>query len=382
MSDALRVMGNPYNDATYRELGRAFSQHAEGVRTQVSFSPRESDEIVRALLLRTLTDVPLPDVAFMNGDLIRIFAERGLLSPIDRWLDAHGASSLRTIRVGASTYALSFGLSLPVVVYNTSLLQQAGIALEELPRHWSDVLAIAQAVRTRVPGSIGGFIEHDNGGAFTFLYLIQSFGLSAMTADEQSIGFDSPRGVEALDVLRGFGAAGQADADMSRRQARRAFATGRIGVLVTMSSIIPYLEQATAGHFRPVVAPLPLAHPGATVPAAGPVAVSFATEPKRQYDAWRFMAFAGGVTGQEILSATSGYLPIRDPPAPTQTTRQLSTFVSPDRVTSWYTFPGRNSLKLAEMIQDELQQVATLQITPEAALRSIVRDVESLLAGR
>jgi multiple sugar transport system substrate-binding protein len=344
----LEVMGNPYIAETYRELIAAF-----GRRSSLAFSPREGDEIVRSLLLRAFTKRPLPDVAFLNGDVIRTFAERGLLLPLDAMVDP----GMQPFRIGSHAYGVSFGISVPVVAFNADLARRAGAG--ELPRDWNGILALAR--RMRRPDVLGGFIEHDNGGAFTFQYLLESYGGRPMSDDERSIAFDSPAGLDALEVLRGFGECGQAAADMSRRQARRAFANGNIGVLVTMSSVIPNLRKSLAVD----VLPLPLMNEQARMPIAGPIAVMF--RDAREREAWDFIRFAIGPEGQKILGQTSGYVPLGD---------------SPPRATPWYTFPGRNSLKISELIQNEMQQVATLQTTPAAAMASMARSVTALLQRR
>ena len=388
----LEVMGNPYNQSTYRALASSFAAVA-GERLNVTFGPREGEEVVRSLLLRAFTNSPLPDVVFLNADVIRTFVERNLLVPLDSLLQDAGASGMRSVRVGQSaygqsaygqsTYGVAFGLSVPIVAFNSSLVRRAGHDPTHLPGDWPAVLDLARRIRAAAPEAIGGFIEHDNGGALTFQYLLQSFGGTPMSADETRLGFDSPAGLQALQVLRGFGECGQAAVDMSRRQARRAFAGGRIGVLVTMSSVIPYLESTSAGAFEVTVTPLPLGNANARVPAAGPVAMLFTKDADRQRRAWRFLQHAAGPEGQAILVATSGYLPAgKLPAAVLSQSRRLSSLVEPQRLTPWYTFPGRNSLKISEFIQDQMQQVATLQKKPEAALQDIVRSVQSLLTRR
>lgn len=182
-AETLSVMGNPYNELTYRRLAAEFDDRSRALRTRVSFSPREGDEIVRTLLLRTFTGARLPDVAFLNGDVVRTFVERRLLTPLDAMLASSGDDTLRAVRVGRLSYGVPFGVSVPVVAYNSALLQRVGV--DSLPRDWPGVLAIARAIRERVPDVLGGFIEHDNGGAFTFLYLIGSFGLRPMDEDER-----------------------------------------------------------------------------------------------------------------------------------------------------------------------------------------------------
>jgi multiple sugar transport system substrate-binding protein len=343
----LEVMGNPYTADTYRQLVAAYGHHCN-----LSFSPREGDETIRSLLLRAFTMRPLPDVAFLNGDVIRILAERGLLVPLDAMLDP----GMQPIRIGAAAYGVAFGISMPVVAFNAERARRAGAGAGELPSDWNGILTLAR--RMQRPDAPGGFIEHDNGGAFTFQYLLESHGGRAMSADELSIAFDSQAGLDALEVLRGFGECGQAATDMSRRQARRAFAGGNIGVMITMSSVVPGLRKSLAVE----VIPLPLMNSRARLPIAGPIAVLLRNPHQRE--AWDFVRFATGHEGQELLARTSGYVRLGE---------------SPPRATPWYTFPGRNSLKISELLQNEMQQVATLQKTPAAAMAAMARSVTALL---
>lgn len=341
----IEVMGNPYTADTYRKLLAAYGRHVS-----LSFSPRESDEIVRSLLLRAFTKRPLPDVAFLNADVIRTFAERGLLMPVDAQLEP----GMHPLRIGAHAYGVSFGVSVPVVAFNAERARRTGAS--ELPHDWNGIFALAKKMQRA--DTLGGFIEHDNGGAFTFQYLLESHGGRPMDEGEQSIAFDCAAGRDALEVLQGFGQCGQAQADMSRRQARRAFASGNIGVMVTMSSVIPGLRKSLDVD----VIPLPLMNAQARLPVAGPIAVT--TTGAKASEAWDLIRFVTSPEGQKILAETSGYVPLRE---------------APPRATPWYTFPGRNSLKISELIQSEMQLVATLQKTPAAAMRAMASSIPALL---
>lgn len=377
--DRLRLMGNPYTALTYERLASAWAA-AGGRRPELAFTPRDAGETIRQLLLLAFTGRPLPHVAFLDAGLVRTFAERGLLAPLDGLLPPPaGADRLRRFGIAGEIMGLPFGLSVPVVAVNIDLARGAGADTDRLPTDWARVLALAQAIRDSAPGGIGGFIEHDNGGAFTFLSLIQSFGLQAMNAEETRLGFAGPEGVAPLAVLRGFGAAGQARADMSRRQARRAFAEGRVGVLITMSSVIPHLQATTGSRFTLAVRPLPAGSPDATTPTAGPVGVVFAAEPARRREAAQLLSLASGPRGQRILAETSGYAPANGDVRIRTSGLRLEDLADPARVTGWYSFPGRNALKLTDLIQSEMQQVATLQASPEAAHEAIVRAARQLL---
>lgn len=373
---ALQVVGNPNNKETYLGLQAAFARET-GDGAAVGFTPRESDETLRDLLMRTFTNKPLPDCAFLNGDVVRPLFDRGLLAPLGPFLADEGAGEgLRPFAVGASPAGLQVGLSVPVVVVNQFLAARAASWRHGPFASWDEVIGIAKAIGRAAPEAVGGFFEHDNGGALSFQFLIESFGLRPMNPDERDFGFRGPIGLQALKVLQGFGEAGQASADMSRRQARRAFAAGRLGVFVTMSSMLPSFHQAAEGKFEFEATPLPAARPGATTPAAGPVGVVFASDPARERRAWRFLRFAAGPAGQAIVAGTSGYLPAH--PAEGAEARLIG--LGPERrIDSWYTFPGRNALKIAELIKDEMQQIATLQAAPGDALQAILTGVAPLL---
>src|SRR5262249_20832682 len=142
-----------------------------------------------------------------------------------------------------------------------------------------------------VPDAVGGFIEHDGNGALSFLYLLASFGLTPLSPDERHIVFNNASGTRALEVFRGFGYAGQAARDMSRRQARRTFQAGKMGVFVPMTSVLPSLMSGPVGQ-GVAVKPLPLASAQGRVPAAGPVGVILTDATGRRDRALDFLRFA------------------------------------------------------------------------------------------
>jgi hypothetical protein len=42
-------------------------------------------------------------------------------------------------------------------------------------------------------------------------------------------------------------------------------------------------------------------------------------------------------------------------------------------------FPGSNSLKIADVIREHLRRVITLQVQPDEAMANMTRDVQALL---
>jgi multiple sugar transport system substrate-binding protein len=372
---SLRVLGNPYIEGTYRQLVQAYSQVNAAVPIDLAFSPRENDDTLRELLLGAFTGAPLPDVAFVNGNMIRPLMEHGLAAPLDDLVKRD--TNLSVAHIGDRVYGVRFGLSVPVVVFNTRLVEYAGATPSKLPSDWTGVVELARRINRANPGVVGGFIEHDDNGALAFMFLLASYGLTPLSPDETHIGFANTSGVQALEVLRGFGQAGQASKDMGRRQARRTFQAGGIGIFVTMSSV---LRSLTAGpESQPIVVkPLPHASVDGRVPAAGPVGVILARARERTEQAMEFLRFAGS-DGQAILAQASGYLPTK-PGFPGNGTATLSDFVEPSRIIDWYAFPGPNASKIANFIKDVLQQVVTLQMTPSAGVEAVATHMRKQLS--
>ena len=45
----------------------------------------------------------------------------------------------------------------------------------------------------------------------------------------------------------------------------------------------------------------------------------------------------------------------------------------------WYAFPGENTIRITDVIEDHLHTVITLQRSPEAVMADMRRDVEALM---
>ena len=124
-------------------------------------------------------------------------------------------------------YGLPWNMSMPVLFYNETALQQRGV---EPPDTWEAFEAAAERLTTR---NTKGYI--DVAAAFIFEALVTSRGGSVVTEDGQP-NFDSPEAIDALSMLqrmakerssipRGFGDLDQALVDFARTKALMAIAS-------------------------------------------------------------------------------------------------------------------------------------------------------------
>ena len=351
------------------------------------------DELIQQTLRAQITS-DLPDVSFQGNQHIKLLAQRGLPVQLDpliareaSWDKLGYSPSVKAVgEVDGKVYALSYATSVPIIYFNVDLVRRAGGDSQSLPRTWPDITALVRKIHGLGGGVIGGFFDYQSTGNWTFQALITSQGGRMVTPDDTKITFDGGEGMEALRVLQALGAAGTVD--MTQAQALQAFGAGTIGVLASFSAAIEQLEKQAAGKFEMRTEQWPMPSAEGKVPAGGRAAMIFARDPERQRAAWDFVKFVTGPIGQTILVKGVGAVPnnqiaIREPDLLGKFyeahPNQKAAFALVPALTSWYSFPGENSVKIANVLRDHLRSVYIQQRDPAAAMPQMVRDVKALL---
>ena len=162
------------------------------------------------------------------------------------------------------------------------------------------------------------------------------------------------------------------------------FLTGNLGMLVDSS--FQRINTPTQAKFpiRFVAIPTP---DGKTpkVPAGGNGAMMFSKTPEQQQAAWKMMRWLTEAEASNLVAENCGYLP------PNQAViKELIEKFGNDlnykvileqaaRVTPWYSWPGKNSNKIAKVLRD-MQEAALLgKMTPQQALDDAAAEIDGLL---
>ncbi|MGY3610272.1 MULTISPECIES: extracellular solute-binding protein [unclassified Bradyrhizobium] len=331
------------------------------------------------------------DLSYQGLNNICILAERGLAKPFDGlihqdpdWKNQGLSSQILDIgRCQGKTYGIPLGTSFQIVMFNKALVKQAGGDPDNLPRNWPDIFALAGKIQAR-SGRI--YFSYDSPGSWTFMGLVLSQGGKILSDDGKAIAFDSPQGLAALQIFTQI-AKLRGGVDMTRSQARQAFAAGTLGILVDTSSGLPGHQKSAAGHFEIGVVPMPLAENG-KLPPSGMAAVLLTDDAVAQRQAWDYVKYASSAKGQAVVGRLTGFMPlnktaINDPAflgeryAADPAKRIVANTI--DHLTAWPTFPGPNGPKLDQAILDELQKLAALKTTPEEAIQAMVAKAAVLL---
>jgi multiple sugar transport system substrate-binding protein len=380
---------------TFEDVLQAYAKTDESDRVALASAFREDEEHVQ-FLLRAVISNNLPELVIISTSLVNLLASRGIIQPIDQTLGSRAELQRIGIVKGAEAvgefhgklYGLPVGISVPVIAFNADLISRAGGDPEHMPGDWDRLTTLARKVTELGGGVLGGFFEYDNTANWTFQALITTFGGKIMSDDGRSVGFDGPVGAAAFQVLHAFGEAGQGHVDMTRDQARQAFAAGTIGLIVTSSGTVPGLEKQSGGHFLLRTMRFPIPHPLGRIPAAGEIILTTSQDDAKQRAAVNYMRFVAGPDAQTLIARATGLVAINEI-ALSDPGRLASLAIERPNLQAalsslpvigpWSVYPGENGIKIVSVVKDYLQAVLTLKQAPEQALASLTRDVNALL---
>ncbi|MET4483673.1 extracellular solute-binding protein [Bradyrhizobium sp. F1.13.3] len=374
------------------ELGQNFSgKHPE---TQVEFIANGDnwDPLLQSTFRGALVG-DLPDGTWQSLTYARILAKRGISQPLDKVSgDVEKLATMGLSRplidatlVDGKNYSLPFGTTIPVVYYNMNLLKRAGFSDAELPKAWDEIVEIGKKVASLGGNVNGGYIEYTSGNAWMFQNILGTLGGRMMNPEQTDIAFDGPEGLQTLEILAKFG---QTNFDVTLDQARQAFNSGISGVHIRTASGINSVAKAASGQFELQVGQLPLPNPNGRLIGAGHGFFMFAKDPVRQKRVWDFISFAAGADGQAILAKHTGYLPINmitlnDPkfleryfaanPYHRSVVERLP--ITGDQ----FSFPTDNTVKIVDMMADEMRKVVTRRSEPKRALAAMAQQTRKLL---
>ncbi|MGY8668851.1 extracellular solute-binding protein [Bradyrhizobium sp. UFLA05-109] len=392
-SSVLRVSAAPSTfSRAFRALASAFERVNPDVRIDLDVSQFDQPAIMRQTLRMAIFG-DLPDVSFQGSNYLRLLADRNLLIPLDRFMNAdpawnpqHYSPSVATAgRVGKITYGLGVGMSFPIIFFNKSLVSKVQEGASSIPSNWDDILDVARRVQSENMQVLGLFSEYNS---FMFQGLVGCLGGSMMNSDDSRITFTDNAGQEAMELIRRIGLAGQAKVDMTKSQSRQAFAGARIAILLDSSSSLASFEREVAGRFEIGTAPLPMTGSDASLPTAGITVVMHAADPARQDLAWRFMKFVTGSDGQSLVGTTTGYVPANETvianPGPladyyAARPNMQAALSSITHSRGWYAFPGENAGRIDMMIEDRVGEVMRLRQLPAPALDRLAKDISTQL---
>lgn len=376
----------------FKDLVAAFEAKNPAIHLQIDTSQRDqTDTIQRTMRQAVVGD--LPDLSFQGFNYLKLLADGGHLQPLDgliasdsEWNETqYSPSVVATGKINGKTYALGVAFAFPILYYNADLVAEAQDGNKDLPADWDGILAVAQKIQKAHPDVLGAYTRYNS---FLSQGHIMSRGGSLGNDDGTAVTFTDEKGLAAFDLFSRFGKAGQAKVDMTDSQVRQSYVSGKIGILADSSSSLESFSQQAKGKFEIGTAHFPFAETGAKLPTSGIAVVLHTTDPGRQKAAWQFMRFVSGPEGQNIVGRKTGYVPANE----VAVTRpellgdyykanpaMKATLASIPHAAAWYVFQGPNAARIDKLFVERLQQVVTLQQTPQDAAQDLAKEISGLI---
>ncbi len=335
-----------------------------------------------------------PDITYQATNLMAQIVDRGLavdLTPMLATIPDLGAAGytdaiLDLGRFDGRQYAMAFLIGSPVLYFNLDLVKRAGGDPAHLPTTWEELVPLASRIRALGPEVTG--IYYSYLGDWQFQNLVSLMGSPMMDAARKQLVFDGPAGLAAMRTIGRFVTEGGMR-PMARTAAQEQFASGTLGILGDVGSLVGTYEKRLAGRFAWVAVPLPgyagIPSRGAVV--GGNAAMILTRDPARQRAAWEYIRFATGPDGQTILTRENG-----EPPLNTlaldaahlghfydENPNYRAQLVQVQAGKPWFGFPGPNSAQITEAIGSAQESVVLGRASPDAAFAEMVRKVRALL---
>jgi multiple sugar transport system substrate-binding protein len=345
-------------------------------------------------ILRQTAVGQAPDITFQATNLMAQLVDRNLavdLTPMlatipDLAAAGYTPSVLNLGRFGGRQYAMAFLIGSPVLYFNLDLVKRAGGDPQRLPGTWEEAIALAARIRALGPEFAG--IYYSYLGDWQFQNLVSLMGSPMMDEDRQKLLFDGPAGLAAMRTIGRFVTEGGMR-PMARVAAQEQFATGTLGMLGDVGSLVGTYEKRLAGRFEWAAVPLPrfagVESRGAVV--GGNAAMILTRDPAKQKAAWAYIRFATGPEGQTILTRENG-----EPPLNTlalgpaylgnfydENPQYRAQLVQVQAGQPWFGFPGLNNAQITEAIGSAQESVVLGRATPDVAFAEMVRKVRSFL---
>ncbi|TCZ51772.1 ABC transporter substrate-binding protein [Roseicella aquatilis] len=375
-------------------IAAEFTAANPGIRIRYPAPSPNYEEAVQAVLRQGAAG-GLPDVSFQGLNRLRVLTERRLPVDLTPFLAREGSAEARgwsqpilnLSRFGGIQSGMAFATSNPIVYYNLNLVRRAGGDPEKLPTTWDELLALSGRIAALGDG-ISGMHFRWAGDDWMFSALLYGHGGRMLTEDEKDVAFNGPEGHAAVALIDRMVKEGRMQ-PLTVDAALQAFYAGKLGIFSGTTAYIGSMLRSIGPSVELRTTKMPVIDPvRGRLPTGGNAAVMLTRDPSRQDAAWRFIAFATGPRGQEIMTRGTGYVP-NNTIAP-RDERYLGAFYRENPLfrpameqvpiaQPWYAFPGSNGVRVTETIVDNLARIVEQRAAPEGALADMAREVKRLL---
>lgn len=296
----------------FRELADQFEKENPNIKIEIEQTPYNQ---YWTKLQATSTGGVAPDVVWMNGPNIMKYARYDMLLPLDDMMKKDRVDLKNYVKGIGELYnykGKQYGIPKDVdsiaMWYNKNIFDKAGISYPTNDWTWDEMKAAAINIQATVDGVYGIAIPVYENQSSYYNIIPQNEGF-IISKDKRSSGFDNPKTIEALKMLKSlFDDKASADyTTMLENKADKMFQSEQIGMIYQGSwKATPYNDDDKInGHIGVVKMPK-IKNASTVVHGIGYAIVKNTEHPK---EAWKFIKFLTNKSSNDIIAKSGITIP-------------------------------------------------------------------------
>lgn len=367
-----------------------FNEEHPEIRVEASFTGSYADTATKVQTAVQADNAP--DVAVLLATDKQTMLDLDALFPVsdlemtegfnpDDFIQAYWADT----QYDGKTWNVPFQRSTPVLYYNKTALETAGLDPETPPETWGDLVEYSRSIMDAGATTWGVEIPATTSAYWLFQALAIQSGQTLNGEDAAHVNFNTPEAVEALTWMVGLSTEEQVmpTGAIDWSAGPTDFSSGTTGFLYHSTGSLVSINSQAEFEFGTAFLPK---NKQFGAPTGGGNMYVFKTSDERQQAAWTFVQWMTSTEQATQWSLASGYVPTRisvqdtqewqdyvaETPQATTALEQLE-FAQPE-------LTGHQSGQLQKIMDDAIQAAVTEQSSPEDALASAQEQADSILS--
>lgn len=261
------------------------------------------------------------------------------------------------------TYGIPYVVSTPILFYNKTVLDEAGVKNPDFST-WDSTLEVAKQVTEKLGRPALDVSCLPAYGDWCMQGIIKSNGGRVVSEDHSTVEFGSDAAIGAVQKMRDLFDAGVLHNSLTDTEG---LADGKVAMDLT-SSVMQgtYQQAADANNWELSAAKMPAFDGKPVVPTNSGSALFIITQDQaKQAAAWEFIKFMTSPESQSTINKNIGYVPMRegitDEGAPLGDWYKDNPLVQPnieqlDSLQPWDAYPGANYVDVSKTFIEAVQQ--------------------------
>ncbi|WP_454050276.1 extracellular solute-binding protein [Cellulomonas sp. Marseille-Q8402] len=342
-----------------------------------------------------------PDVAQLTFDTLDFAVTELGAQPVERLVGTEAVEEAlggehpmheRAATLGdwdGELYGMPYVFSTPVLFYNASALEAAGLPADVDLSTWEAVEAAAATVTEQTGKPSISIACSVKGGSWCMQGMIRSAGGQVLSDDRSTIEFGEDGAVAAVQELRDLFDAGVLANEDSTAQ-YESFARGDTVFQLNTSALqATYMGAAAAGGWELANTGMPAFGDQQVVPTnSGSALFMFSQDPAEQRAAWELMTYLTSDHAYEKISTGIGYLPLRtsltEEGGALHGWTQTNPLVQPnldqlDDLEPWVSYPGDSYVQVDDLLATAIEDSVFYGKDPAATMADAQERAQALI---